>query len=353
MPDAETRYVRLKLDASSRGQGYGIQESRSGRSSSRASPNEFFRCDRGGVAARHLSRARFRRAGVLDARRQRRRRRGGAPLRGRRAGDPKGRLLGRAVPLQDGALGTWSAVRARSRSKGLPADPVVGWKREGISLEVTAFARAARRRVHALRPVYAGEQGRRAPAREALSRAPPFSGRPAFAVPEHAGGVRRSRASAWKAGRSPSMAKDDRASRGGPAFGGRRLRRRRPGRAPAPRRSAGPHRGDRPDGLRLGGVLLYDLDLAGGEGERSRLRIPFRPGAAFAGVDSGGVARRADEVAGLEEARNREIPRAGGGRGDGATPSEATSRTSSSTATGRHPARARATTSVPGSATAR
>ena len=125
LPDGESRFIRLALHESSRGQGYAIRALRVIPLELAASPNAVPRRHRQGGTARHLSAVFLRPADVLDRGRRERRREGGAAERRRHAGGREGRLLDPAVPLRRRHAGELEQRAARPGAGGrLPADPV-------------------------------------------------------------------------------------------------------------------------------------------------------------------------------------------------------------------------------------
>jgi hypothetical protein len=141
MPDAETRYVRLKLDASSRGQGYGIITIAIQPLEFSDTPNQFFRSmaaeSEAGTYPKYLyDKQTYWTVVGVD-------------------GDEKNALLNEEGMLEvekggfsiepflghGGKLWDWSAVRAvPSLEEGYLPIPSVDWETTPVSLRVTAFA---------------------------------------------------------------------------------------------------------------------------------------------------------------------------------------------------------------------
>jgi hypothetical protein len=147
LPDAEARYVRLRLLASSRGRGYGVSEIAVQPIEVSASPNAFFT-----AVARDAPRGSYPRAmsgeqalwtlvgvdgghdqGLLDE-------------DGRLEAGGGGFAVEPFV-LAGGTLIGWSDVRSTaSLAEGYLPIPSVRWRRRGLAFEVTAFAAGVPRR---------------------------------------------------------------------------------------------------------------------------------------------------------------------------------------------------------------
>jgi hypothetical protein len=147
LPDAEARYVRLRLLASSRGRGFGVREIAVQPVEVSASPNAFF-----AAVARAAPRGSYPRAmsgeqalwtlvGVDGGRDQ------GLLDQDGRLEAGSGGFSVEPFVLAGGSLIGWSDVRSTASlaEEYLPI-PSVRWRRRGLAFEVTAFAAGAPRR---------------------------------------------------------------------------------------------------------------------------------------------------------------------------------------------------------------
>ena len=129
MPDAESRFVRLVLERSSRGHGFGIPELAVEPVAFSESPNQFFAAIAREAPLRALSRSTSPAAVVLDGRRASTATEGGAAQRGGHARGRRGAFSIEPFLYGDGALVTWSDVATtQALEDGALPIPTVTWR---------------------------------------------------------------------------------------------------------------------------------------------------------------------------------------------------------------------------------
>ena len=140
LPDAESRYLRLNLQRSSRGQGYGIGRVQLQSHEFSRSPTNFFRGHRPRQPARLLPRY-FQGEQLLDRGGDERRRQAGVVRRRRHAGSGQRQLHHRAVSVHRrpaAHLGRRGA--GQDLANGYLPIPSVRWEHEHFWLAITVFA---------------------------------------------------------------------------------------------------------------------------------------------------------------------------------------------------------------------
>jgi hypothetical protein len=283
LPEAESRHVRLAFSDSSRGRGFGIRELTVRPLEFGESPNAFFlaiakEAPRGSYPRSFSGEQVYWTLVGTDGDAEEALLSEDGALEIRKGGPSIEPFL-----LESGALTTWASVTsAQSLAGGHLPIPSVAWKRDGLSLEVTAFAEPGPGDASTLYARYRVRNGasERKHAKLLLALRP-FQVNPPSQFLNTPGGVARVESLSWNGRRITVNGKETiDPIDGKPAFGalpfegGDLLDLLRRGEVPAASDVADP------SGF-ASGVLAYDLDLAAGESGTVSLRIPFRPAALF------------------------------------------------------------------------